>query len=80
MQSIGSVGASKFGGTSSDDADLLGAFTLYEFCDRFRISRGFAYQEKKAGRLRFSYAGSKVLITRGEARRYQAMLEAGTAA
>jgi hypothetical protein len=66
--------------TGATGEELLGAFTLGEFCDRFRISRGKAYKERVAGRLRFAKVGTKTIITRTEARRYQQALDTAAGA
>jgi hypothetical protein len=62
------------------DTDLLGAFTIPEFSVRFKICRSLVYAEAKAGRLRLSKIRSRTVITRGEAARYQRMLEDEAAA
>jgi hypothetical protein len=56
--------------------DDLGGFTLDEFCQLFAISRGLAYKEWRDGRLAFSKAGNRTIITRSHARCYQQLLEA----
>jgi hypothetical protein len=54
----------------------LGAFTLDEFCQLFKISRGLAYKEQRAGRLIFAKVGDRSIITKQQARQYQRRLEA----
>ena len=78
MQSQLSTGSERLAAGSAED-ETLGAFTLGEFCDRFRISRSMAYLERRAGRLRFQKIGVKAVITRTEARRYQSALDAAAA-
>ena len=59
-----------------DDGDLLGAFTIPEFSLRYRMCRSVVYSEARAGRLKLSKVGSRTIITRTEAARYQQALEA----
>jgi hypothetical protein len=54
----------------------LGAFTLDEFCQLFKISRGLCYKERRAGRLIFSRIGDRTIVTKHQARQYQRLLEA----
>jgi len=62
--------------TRDDDADI-GCFTIPEFCDRMRMGRTTAYAEIRAGRLKVSKVGpKKTIVTRTQARAYQALLEA----
>lgn len=56
------------------DADI-GAYTIQEFADLFRISRGTVYNEAKAGKLNIAKVGKRAIITKGEARRYQRALD-----
>jgi hypothetical protein len=65
---------------ASADPDDLGAFTILEFCELFRISRRTAYNEAAAGRLKIAKVRNRSIITKGEARRYQSALETATTA
>jgi hypothetical protein len=59
--------------------DDVGGYTIPEFADRFRVCRSVIYTEARAGRLKLSKIRSRTIITRSEARRYQAMLDAEAA-
>ena len=45
-----------------DSADELGAMTMREFCDRYRIGHTRAYELIKRGELRAVKCGSRTLI------------------
>ena len=47
-----------------------GAYTLDEFCTRYAQSRSGTYREINAGRLTAKRRGSRLLISRAEARRW----------
>jgi hypothetical protein len=62
------------GFTVTDDDDL-GGFTVTEFARLFRISRGEVYKLHREKKLRFAKVNARTIITRPEARRFQAALE-----
>jgi DNA-directed RNA polymerase specialized sigma24 family protein len=72
---IASTGLSDYEKSATSTADL-GAYTIDEFCELFRISRRTAYNEARAGRLNIAKVRNRSIITKGEARRYQRALEA----
>jgi hypothetical protein len=49
----------------------LGVYTLREFAELFRMSRGAVYKAHREGRLVISKNGASSLITRAEAKRFQ---------
>jgi excisionase family DNA binding protein len=53
---------------------LIGAFTLKDFCDAYRVCREKAYQQIRAGRLRAVKLGRKTLILRADADAWAASL------
>jgi hypothetical protein len=59
---------------AAGDEDI-GGFTTREMCGRFRFSLSTLYAEARAGRLRLSKVRNKTIVTRGDARAYQALLE-----
>ena len=54
----------------------LGAFTVYQFCARYNVSRSRAYEEIRQGRLRIMKAGARTLITFRAAREWEQICEA----
>lgn len=48
----------------------VGALTVNEFCETYRIGRNTFYNELKAGRLEARKAGKKTLILKAEAERW----------
>jgi hypothetical protein len=56
--------------------DGIGSFTLDEYFSRHRISRSRGYKEIQAGRLETVYFGESRRITKHQARKHQALLEA----
>lgn len=56
------------------DSDEIDALTVYEACQRARISRTFLYGEIGSGRLRAVKAGRKTLIRTGDLRAWLASL------
>ena len=80
--SITSTGLGDFKkGAAADGAahaDVVGAYTIKEFAELFRISRSTVYNEARAGKLNIAKVRNKAIITKGEARRYQRALEAAS--
>jgi hypothetical protein len=64
---------------SGDAGESLGAFTIYEFCARYRMSRSRVYSEIRQGRLRTAKAGTRTLITFRAARDWELLGEADAA-
>jgi hypothetical protein len=57
------------------------AYTVQEFCTQIcPMSRGFFYEEVKAGRLGIVKNGNRTLVTDDESRRYVAALPSKTPA
>lgn len=48
-------------------ASPFGAFSVAEFCTRYGISRSLAYEERRAGRIRFRKVGARTLILTSDA-------------
>jgi hypothetical protein len=61
-------------GTAQGDADV-GGYTVNEFADLFRICRSLVYSEVRRKRLKLSKIRSRSIITKTEARKYQARLD-----
>jgi excisionase family DNA binding protein len=59
-----------------DNADELGAMTVREFCDRYRIGHTLAYEIIKRGELRAVKCGSRTLILARDARAWERSLPA----
>ena len=59
------------GRKSGDAGEELGAFTIYEFCARYRMSRSRVYAEIRSGRLRTAKSGGRTLITFRAARDWE---------
>jgi excisionase family DNA binding protein len=59
-----------------DNADELGAMTVREFCDRYRIGHTLAYELIKRGKLRAVKCGSRTLILARDARAWERSLPA----
>jgi hypothetical protein len=45
----------------------FGAFSVAEFCRSYGISRSLAYEERRAGRIRFRKVGARTLILASDA-------------
>ena len=73
--SIHSTGLSDHEKPTAGGGGDLGGFTLDEFCHLFRISRGTAYNEARAGRLTISKIRDRSIITKTSARAYQELIE-----
>jgi len=54
--------------------DDIAAFTIDEYCRRYRICRETAYREIRAGRLQARKLGRKTLILRADAETWAAGL------
>lgn len=59
-----------------DSVDELGALTLREFCDRYRIGHTLAYELIKRGELRAVKCGSRTLILARDAKAWERALPA----
>lgn len=57
-----------------DSAEELGAMTVREFCDRYRIGHTLAYELIKRGELRAVKCGSRTLILARDARAWECSL------
>lgn len=57
-----------------DGADALGAMTVREFCERYRIGRTRAYELINRGALRAVKCGSRTLILARDARAWERSL------
>src|SRR5215470_11029165 len=57
----------------------LGAFTVYQFCARYNVSRSRVYSEIREGRLRAAKSGTRTLITFRAARDWERLGEAEAA-
>jgi hypothetical protein len=57
------------------DSARVGADTIDGFCQRHKISRGFAYLEIKRGRLKVSKYGRATRVTSNQERDYVALVE-----
>lgn len=57
-----------------DSADELGAMTVREFCDRYRIGHTLVYELIKRGELRAVKCGSRTLILSRDARAWERSL------
>ncbi len=53
-----------------NESDLIGALTVAEFCQAYRVGRTFLYEQLKSGQLSATKAGTKTLILRAEAARW----------
>ena len=59
-----------------DSADELGAMTVREFCERYRLGHTKAYELIKRGELRAVKCGSRTLILARDARAWERSLPA----
>ncbi len=59
-----------------DGADQLGAMTVRQFCDRYRIGHTLTYELIKRGELRAMKCGSRTLILARDARAWERALPA----
>jgi excisionase family DNA binding protein len=59
-----------------DSVNELGALTVREFCERYRLGHTKAYEEINSGRLRAVKCGSRTLILARDARAWERSLPA----
>ena len=60
--------------TSLDRADELGAISVREFCERYRLGHTLTYELIKKGKLRAVKVGSRTLILRSDVKAFERTL------